>query len=69
MQTVLPSEFKRMLVLMLEGGPHVIKEFHLSVTAQTRHKLHTRLRHLKTGCVIDRVLHSWRHATGVTHAH
>ena len=55
MQTVLPSEFKRMMVLMLEGGPHVIEEFHVSGTAQTRHKLHTRLRHLQTGRVIDRV--------------
>ena len=55
MQTVLPSEFKRMMVLMLEGGPHVIEELHVSGTAQTRHKLHTRLRHLKTGHVIERV--------------
>jgi elongation factor P len=55
MQTVLPSEFKRMMVLMLEGGPHVIEESHVSGTAQTRHKLHTRLRHLTTGRVVDRV--------------
>jgi elongation factor P len=55
MQTVLPSEFKRMMVLMLESGPHVVEEFHVSGTAQTRHKLHTRLRHLKTGHVIERV--------------
>ena len=55
MQTVLPSEFKRMMVLMLEGGPHVVEEFHVSGTAQTRHKLHTRLRHLQTGHVIERV--------------
>jgi elongation factor P len=55
MQTVLPSEFKRMMVLMLEGGPHVIEEFHVSGTAQSQHKLHTRLRHLKTGRVLDRV--------------
>ena len=55
MQTVLPSEFKRMMVLMLESGPHVIEEFHVSGTAQTRHKLHTRLRHLKTGHMIERV--------------
>ncbi len=55
MQTVLPSEFKRMMVLMLESGPHVVEEFHISGTAQTRHKLHTRLRNLKTGHVMDRV--------------
>lgn len=55
MQNVLPSEFKRMMVLMLEGTPHVIENLHTSGTAQTRHKLHTRLRQLKTGHVIERV--------------
>jgi elongation factor P len=55
MQTILPSEFKRQMVLMLEGGPHVIEDLHISGTAQTRHKLHTRLRHLTTGRLIDRV--------------
>jgi elongation factor P len=55
MQTVLPSEFKRLMVLMLDGGPHVIEDLHTSGTAQTRHKLHTRLRHLTTGRIIDRV--------------
>ncbi len=55
MQTVLPSEFKRMMVLMLEGSPHVIEDMHTSGTAQTRHKLHTRLRQLKSGRLVDRV--------------
>ncbi len=55
MQTILPSEFKRQMVLMLDGGPHVIEEMHTSGTAQTRHKLHTRLRHLTTGRLTDRV--------------
>lgn len=55
METVLPSEFKRMMVLILEGAPYIIEEFHQSGTAQTKHKLHTRLRHLKTGHMIDRV--------------
>ena len=55
MQTVLPSEFKRMMVLMLEGTPHIIEEFHTSGTAQTRHKLHARLRQLMTGHVTERV--------------
>ena len=44
-----------MMVLMLDGSPYVIEEFHVSGTAQTKHKLHTRLRQLKTGRVIDRV--------------
>ena len=55
MQTILPSEFKPSMVVLLEGAPHMVEDFHLSGTAQTRHKLHTRLRHLKTGRVIDRV--------------
>jgi elongation factor P len=54
MQTVLPSEFKRGMVLVLDGAPHVLEEFHLTGTAQTRHKLHARLRHLKTGRLSDR---------------
>jgi len=54
MQTVLPSEFKRGMVLMLEGAPQVIEDFHVSGTAQTKHKLHVRLHHLKSGRVTDR---------------
>jgi elongation factor P len=55
METVLPSEFKRQMILMLESGPHVIEDLHTSGTAQTRHKLHTRLRHLTTGRFLERV--------------
>lgn len=43
------------MVLMLDGSPHVVEDMHTSGTAQTRHRLHTRLRHLTTGRVIDRV--------------
>jgi elongation factor P len=55
MQTILSSEFKRQMVLLLEGAPYVIEEMHTSGPAQPRHKLHTRLRHLTTGRLIDRV--------------
>ncbi|MDE3067266.1 MAG: hypothetical protein KGJ60_06905 [Verrucomicrobiota bacterium] len=55
MQRVLPSEFKRMTVLLLEGAPYVIENLHTSGTAQTRHKLHVRLRQLGTGHVSERV--------------
>ena len=55
METILPSEFKRQMVLMLDGAPHVVEDMHTSGTAQTRHRLHTRLRHLTTGRLIDRV--------------
>jgi elongation factor P len=44
-----------MMVLMLDGAPHVIEDLHTSGTAQTRHKLHTRLRHLLTGHIFERV--------------
>ncbi len=44
-----------MMVLMLGGMPHVIEDLHISGTAQTRHRLHTRLRQIKTGHVIERV--------------
>ena len=55
MQTILPSEFKRQMLLMLDGAPHVVEDMHTSGTAQTRHRLHTRLRHLTTGRLIDRI--------------
>jgi len=54
MQTVLPSEFKRGMVLMIEGAPQVLEDFHTTGTAQTKHKLHGRLRNLKTGRITDR---------------
>lgn len=49
MQTVLPTELKRGMVIMLEGAPQVLEDFHAAGTAQSKHKLHARLRHLKTG--------------------
>ena len=55
MQTLLPSEFKRQMILMIDGSPHIIEDMHTSGTAQTRHRLHTRLRHLQTGRIIERV--------------
>jgi len=54
MQTALPSEFRKGMVLMLDGVPQVIEDIHVTGTAQTKHKLHTRLRNLKTGRLADR---------------
>ena len=54
MQTVLPAEFKRGMLLLLDNIPHYLEDSHTSGTAQTRHKLHVRLRNLKTGHIIDR---------------
>ena len=56
METILPAEFKRQMVLLLDGAPHVIEDLHTSGTAQTRHKLHTRLRHLTTGRLLTAFL-------------
>src|SRR5260370_6358899 len=55
METVLPSEFKRQMVLILDGSPHVVETRHTSGTPQTTHRLPTRLRHLTTGRLIERV--------------
>ncbi|MCS7090928.1 MAG: elongation factor P [Verrucomicrobiota bacterium] len=54
MQTVLPSEFKKGMVLLIEGVPHAVEELHVTGTAQTKHKIHARLRHLKTGRFLER---------------
>ncbi len=54
MQTVLPEEFKRGMLLLLDNIPHLIEDSHTSGTAQTRHKLHVRVRNLKTGNVTER---------------
>ncbi len=42
------------MLLVLDTAPHYLEDFHASGTAQTRHKLHVRLRNLKTGRIIDR---------------
>lgn len=55
MQTVLSSELKRGMVLMLDGAPQVLEDLHTTGTAQTKHKLHARLRNLKSGRLSDRV--------------
>src|SRR5688572_13553440 len=54
MSTVLPSEIKKGTVVVLDGAPQLVEETHLTGTAQTKHKLHVRLRHLITNKVVDR---------------
>lgn len=49
MRTILPSEFQPGLVLLLEGAPHTLEEFHTTGTAKTKHRVHARLRNLITG--------------------
>lgn len=55
MQTIAPTEFKRGMAILSEGAPHMIEEFHSSGTAQTRHKLHVKLRNLKNGRLVEKV--------------
>ena len=55
MQTVLPVEFKRGQVLLLEGIPHLIEELRISGTAKTKHKLHVQVRNLNSGHEFERV--------------
>ena len=55
MQTALPADFKRGLVLVLDGVPHVVEELHVSGTAKTKHKLHVQVRNLQNGHVFERV--------------
>ena len=43
------------MALLLEGAPQVIDDYYVSGTAQTRHKLHVKLRNLKSGRITDRV--------------
>jgi elongation factor P len=55
MQTITPTEFKHGRLLLLEGSPYVVEEFHHTGTARTKPKIHTRLRNLRTGHRVERV--------------
>lgn len=54
MQTALPADFRRGMVLLLDGVPHVVEELHVSGTAKTKHKLHVQVRNLQSGHVFER---------------
>jgi elongation factor P len=48
------GEFKKGMVITLDGAHWVIEDYHIQKTAQRRPMLHTRLRNLKTGHVAER---------------
>jgi elongation factor P len=48
------SQFKKGAVITLEGVHWVIEDYHIQKTAQRRPMLHTRLRNMKTGHVVER---------------
>jgi len=54
MADVLPSEFKRGMALLVDGAPQLIQDIRVSGSAQTKHKIHVRLRNLQTGRVGER---------------
>jgi elongation factor P len=54
MQTILPSEFRNHMVLMLDGTPFMIEDFHHTGTAKTQHKMHARMRNLHNGHIAER---------------
>ncbi len=54
MPNVSPADFKRGMVILLDGVPHVIEEMHATGTAKFKQKVHARMRHLASGRVIER---------------
>lgn len=52
---ILPSELKKGAVVIIDGAPHAVEDTYMTGTAQTRHKLHVKLRNLKTGRFVERV--------------
>lgn len=55
MQTIEAGALKRGQVLLLEGVPYAVEEAHGVGTAQTRRKVHTRLRNMLKGLHVERV--------------
>jgi translation elongation factor P/translation initiation factor 5A len=49
MQTVLPSQLRRGMVLILDGAPHAVEEVLVAGTGQAKHRVHAQLRHLASG--------------------
>lgn len=54
MQTIQAADLKRGQVILLDGSPHVVEEFHAVGTAKTKRKMHTRLRNLLKGVRVER---------------
>jgi elongation factor P len=48
------KEFKKGMVITLEGAHWVVEDYHIQKTAQRRPVLQTRLRNMKTGHVVER---------------
>jgi elongation factor P len=51
---VSPADFKRGMVILLDGVPHILEEIQTTGTAKFKQKVHARMRHLASGRVIER---------------
>lgn len=54
MQRVMPSSFRKGLVLVLDASTFMIEDFHHTGTAKTRHKMHVRMRNLHNDRIVER---------------
>src|SRR5437870_643501 len=48
------GQFKKGVVITFEGAHWAIEDYHIQKTAQRRPVLHTKLRHMKTGQIVER---------------
>src|SRR5215471_14827039 len=48
------GQFKKGVVITFEGAHWIVEDYHVQKTAQRRPVLQTKLRHMKTGHVVDR---------------
>ena len=48
------GQFKKGAVITLDGAHWIVEDYHIQKTAQRHPVLHTRLRHMKTGQVVER---------------
>ena len=49
MQTILPSQLRRGLIVILDGAPHAVDEVTVAGTGQSKHRVHARFRNLRNG--------------------
>src|SRR5262245_65430633 len=48
------NQFKKGTVITFEGQPYSVEDYHIQKTAQRRPVLHTKLRNLKSGQIVER---------------
>jgi len=63
MQTIMPSQLKRGMVLMVDGAPLLIEDAYHVGAAQAKPKTHARMRNLHTGRLMERTIADNEHLT------